>query len=455
MTPELKLHFFGASQTVTGSKFLLETTEQKILIDCGLFQGIKELRQQNWEDFLFPASEIDLVLLTHGHLDHCGYLPRIVKQGFKGPVKGTAPTLAIASVILRDSAVIQEEEAEKANEEGYSKHHPALPLYTEKDAENAISLFQTIETDQWITITENIKCRFNKVGHIIGATFIELDVFGKIIVFSGDIGRKRDLLLYPPEKPEWADIVVMESTYGDRLHPDDDSESVLINAVNQAIIDKGTVIIPSFAVERLQSLMYKLWILYYKNKIPNIPVFIDSPMGNEVLDIFSRFDDWHRLTKSEFKAMIRHFNIITSYQDTWKTIDNKRPKIVIAGSGMVTGGRVLTYLRYYLNLPETQVLLVGFQAEGTRGRQLQDGAQEIKLQGKYIPVKAQIKTIESLSAHADQGELIDWLNQIKNIPEQLFLVHGEIQAMEALQKKVFEHYKIKATIPGLNECYKL
>lgn len=455
MTPEIKLHFFGASQTVTGSKFLLETTEQKILIDCGLFQGIKELRQQNWENFSFPASEIDLVLLTHGHLDHCGYLPRIVKQGFKGPIKGTAPTLAIASVILRDSAVIQEEEAEKANEEGYSKHHPALPLYTEKDAENAISLFQTIETDQWIPISENIKCRFKKVGHIIGATFIELDVFGKIIVFSGDIGRKSDLLLFPPEKPEWADIVVMESTYGDRLHPEDDSESVIIEAVQQAIRDQGTIIIPSFAVERLQSLMYKLWMLYNKNKIPNIPVFIDSPMGNEVLDVFSRFNLWHKLNAAEFTAMTRHFNIITSYRDTWKTIDNKRPKIVIAGSGMVTGGRVLTYLRYYLNLPETQVLLVGFQAEGTRGRQLQDGAQELKLQGKYIPVKAQIKTIESLSAHADQGELIDWLNQIKNIPEKLFLVHGEIQAMEALQKKVFENYKIKATIPELNECYKL
>lgn len=455
MNPKTKLHFFGATQTVTGSKFLLETTEKNILIDCGLFQGLKELRLQNWDDFPFRANEIDMVLLTHGHLDHCGYLPRLVKQGFSGPIKGTAPTLAIASVILRDSAVIQEEEAEQANEEGYSKHHPALPLYTVEDAGRAINLFQPINTDQWISISENIKCRFRKVGHIIGASFIELEVFGKLIVFSGDIGRKGDPLLYPPEKPEWADIVVMESTYGDRLHPEDDSESVLIQAVHQAIKNQGTIIIPSFAVERLQTLMYKLWMLYNKNKIPNIPIFVDSPMGNEVLDIFSRFADWHKLTATEFTSMTRHFNIITSYKDTWKTIDNKRTKIIIAGSGMVTGGRVLTYLRYYLNVSETQILLVGFQAEGTRGRRLLEGEQEIKLHGKYIPVKAQIKTIESLSAHADQDELIDWLSEIKNIPEQLFLVHGEVQAMENLQNKVFEAYNLKSTLPKMNETFSL
>lgn len=455
MKPDIKLHFFGAAQTVTGSKFLIESPEQNILIDCGMFQGVKELRSQNWNDFPFRVNEIDLVLLTHGHLDHCGYLPRLVKQGFEGPIKGTAPSLAVASVILRDSAVIQEEEAEQANEEGYSKHHPALPLYTQMDAEQAIELFVPVVTDQWISISENIQCRFKKVGHIIGATFIELEVYGKLIVFSGDIGRKGDPLLYPPEKPEWADIVIMESTYGDRLHPEDDSESILIEAVQQAIQKNGTIIIPSFAVERLQTLMYKLWKLYSKNKIPKIPVFIDSPMGNEVLSIFSSYANWHKLTAAEFDIMKRHFNIITSYADTWKTIDNKRPKIVIAGSGMVTGGRVLTYLRYYLDNPTTQVLLVGFQAEGTRGRRLLDGEQEIKLQGKYIPVKAQIKTIESLSAHADQKELLEWLSELKNIPEQVFLVHGETQAMEVLQDKINETLNYKTTIPKLNEQFLL
>jgi metallo-beta-lactamase family protein len=452
---KIKLHFYGAAQTVTGSKFLLETPELNILIDCGMFQGLKDLRLQNWEDFPFCANEIDLVLLTHGHLDHCGYLPRLVKQGFEGAIKGTAPTLAIASVILRDSAMIQEEEAKQANEEGYSKHHPALPLYSEEDAERAIDFFQPIDTDQWVSISENIKFRFRKVGHIIGATFIELEVYGKIIVFSGDIGRKGDPLLHPPQKPEWADIIVMESTYGDRQHPQDDCDSILIEAVNQAIRENGTIIIPSFAVERLQSLMYKLWMLYSKNKIPNIPIFIDSPMGNEVLAIFNRFDAWHKLTPAEFTAMTRHFNIITSYKDTWKTIDNKRPKIVIAGSGMVTGGRVLTYLRYYLDVPQTQVLLVGFQAEGTRGRRLLEGEKEIKLQGKYIPVKAHIKTIESLSAHADQGELIDWLSEIKNIPEQLFLVHGEVQAMEVLKGEITDVFSWKVILPQLNTAFDL
>lgn len=455
MNPKIKLHFLGAAQTVTGSKFLLETPKQNILIDCGMFQGLKELRTQNWNDFPFRVNEIDLVLLTHGHLDHCGYLPRLVKQGFKGTIKGTEPTLAIASVILRDSAAIHEEEAQQANDEGYSKHQPALPFYTQIDAERAIDLFVPVETDQWIAISENIQCRFKKVGHIIGATFIELEVYGKLIVFSGDIGRKSDPLLYPPEKPEWADIVIMESTYGDRLHPEDDSESILIEAVQQAIHKNGTIIIPSFAVERIQTLMYKLWKLYTKNKIPKIPVFIDSPMGNEVLSIFSSYANWHKLTAAEFDIMKRHFNLITSYADTWKTIDNKRPKIVIAGSGMVTGGRVLTYLRYYLDNPNTQVLLVGYQAEGTRGRRLQDGEKEIKIQGKYIPVKAQIKTIESLSAHADQKELLEWLSELKNIPVQVFLVHGETHAMEALQLKIQEEYDWKVEIPKLNSSFDL
>lgn len=455
MNPKIKLHFLGAAQTVTGSKFLLETPEQNILIDCGMFQGLKELRSQNWDEFPFRANEINTVLLTHGHLDHCGYLPRLVKQGYKGPIKGTAPTLAIASVILRDSAAIHEEEAKQANEEGYSKHHPALPLYTQMDAERAIDLFTTVETDQWISISENIQCRFKMVGHIIGATFIEVEVYGKLMVFSGDIGQKNDPILYPPEKPEWADVVIMESTYGDRLHPDDDSESILIEAVQQAIQQNGTIIIPSFAVERLQTLMYKLWELYNKNKIPKIPIYIDSPMGNEVLNIFRSYANWHKLTSIEFEVMKRHFNIITSYADTWKTIDNKKTKIVIAGSGMVTGGRVLTYLKYYLDTPTTQVLLVGYQAEGTRGRRMLDGEKEIKIQGKYIPVKAQIKTIESLSAHADQSELLEWLSNIKNIPEHVFLVHGEIEALEALKQKINEKYGWKVNIPDLESSFDL
>ncbi len=263
------------------------------------------------------------------------------------------------------------------------------------------------------------------------------------------------MLLDPPNKPKWADILVMESTYGNKLHPENDVDILLTESIKQCIHNKSTLIIPSFAVERLQTLMYKLWELYSKNKIPQIPIFIDSPMGNEVIDIFSQFPEWHKLSGKEFNALKKHFNIITSYKDTWETIDDQRAKVVIAGSGMVTGGRVLTYLRYYLDKPETIVLLAGFQAEGTRGRQLQEGAHELKLHGKYIPVKAQIKSIQSLSAHADQSELIDWMNDIKNIPEQVFLVHGEPTALDALRVKINDTYGYKTSIPMLNDVFEI
>ncbi len=455
MNSPVKLHFFGAAGTVTGSKFLLETPQLNVLIDCGMFQGIKELRLLNWEQLPFKSKDIDVVLLTHGHLDHCGYLPKLIQQGFKGFIYGTAPTLAIASVILRDSAVIHEEEAKQANDEGYSSHHPALPFYTLEDAEKTIKFFIPQKTDEWIPLADNLNYRHQKNGHIIGSTFIEIELDKKIIVFSGDIGRKNDVLLNPPNKPKWADVLVIESTYGNKLHPDDDADQLLIDSIKRCIYNKGTLIIPSFAVERLQTLMYKLWDLYNKNKIPDIPIFVDSPMGNEVLNIFTQFQHWHKLSQNEFNMMQSHFNIITSYKDTWKTIDDNRAKVVIAGSGMVTGGRVLTYLRYYLDKPQTIVLLAGYQSEGTRGRQLQEGAHEIKLQGKYIHVKASVMTIQSLSAHADQSELIDWMRAIKNIPEQVFLVHGESTSLDAFRVKIKDELKLKATIPRLNDTFTL
>lgn len=453
MNSGLKIHFLGAAETVTGSKFLLETPQANILIDCGMFQGLKELRLLNWKKLSFPAHKIDIVLLTHGHLDHCGYLPKLIQQGFKGKILGTAPTLAIASIILKDSAVIQEEEAKQANEETYTSHKPALPFYTLKDAERTIKMFYPQKSDEWISLSDTLKYRHQKNGHIIGSTFIEIDFNEKRIVFSGDIGRKDDILLAPPNKPEWADVLIIESTYGNKLHTENDADTLLTASVKKCIKTGGTLIIPSFAVERLQTLMYKLWDLYKKNKIPNIPIFVDSPMGNKVLSIFSQFTDWHKLSSGEFNAMQSHFNIITSYKDTWNTIDNKQSKVIIAGSGMVTGGRVLTCLRYYIDKPETIVLLAGYQAEGTRGRQLQEGAHEIKLQGRYIPVKATINTIQSLSAHADQGELIDWMRDLKNVPEQVFLVHGEPTALNTFRVKIKDELHLKATIPKLNEVF--
>ncbi len=268
MISSVKVHFLGASQTVTGSKFLLETSEMNILIDCGMFQGLKELRLLNWETFPFSPDKIDMILLTHGHLDHTGYLPKLMLQGFKGPIIGSAPTLTIASIILRDSAKIQEENAEKANEEGTTIHEPALAFYTSKDAEETIKLFQVTEIDTWIEVSPNIKYRFRKNGHIIGSTFIELKIGEKQFVFSGDVGRKEDKLLETPQKPEWADYLFLESTYGDRLHPKEDVDDILITSVKQVMENKGNLIIPSFAVERLQTLMYIFWKLYQKNKTP-------------------------------------------------------------------------------------------------------------------------------------------------------------------------------------------
>lgn len=448
---KLKIHFLGAAETVTGSKFLIETPENNILIDCGMFQGLKELREKNWEPLPIDVSAIDVVLLTHGHLDHTGYLPRLVKQGYRGKIIGTSPTLAIAKIILLDSAKIHEEEAEKANEEGYSKHKPAEPFYSVQEAEVTLGLFQSKERDEWIELSENIKYRFRYNGHIIGATYIELEIFGKSFVFSGDIGREQDSLLSPPEKPEWADYLFIESTYGNKLHPQESVSGKLVELINKTIQNRGNLIIPSFAVERLQTLMFLLWKLYNENRIPNIPIFIDSPMGNNVLSVFQNFPDWHKIPMKDFNAMNNRMNIITSYKDTWRTIDNPQPKVVIAGSGMVTGGRVLTYLKQMIDKTNTTVLLVGYQAEGTRGRQMLEGAHELKFFGKYYPVKAEIYHIESLSAHADQQGLLDWTSNIKNIPEETFLIHGEATAQDTLRVKLRDTYGWNVTIPKLFE----
>jgi metallo-beta-lactamase family protein len=451
----IKINFLGAAGVVTGSKFLIETSEKNILVDCGMFQGLKELRELNWEDLPIDITSIDVILLTHGHLDHVGYIPRLLKQGFKGKIKGTAPTLAIAEIILKDSAKIHEEEANKANKENYTKHNPALPFYTVIDAENTINLFEVEIEDKWIQLSEHISYRFQYNGHIIGATFIEIDINGKRFVFSGDIGRHNDYLLNDPKRPEWADFLFIESTYGNKLHAEENIEDVLTEIVLETIHKKGNLIIPSFAVERLQTLMFILWKLYQKNRIPNIPIFVDSPMGNNVLDVFKRFPKWHKLSAQDYSAMCNHINIIQSYRETWETIDDKRSKIIIAGSGMVTGGRVLTYLQQLIDEPSTTVLLVGYQAEGTRGRQLQEGAHEIRFFGKYYPVNATIKNIESLSAHADQQDLLDWVSNIKNIPEKVYLIHGEPTALDAFRVKLKNKHSWNVAIPKLTDIEKI
>lgn len=446
---KVQVQFLGGVGTVTGSKYLIEAMGKKIMIDCGLFQGLKKLRNLNWDFPPFNPSEIDVVLLTHAHLDHTGYLPKLIQLGFKGQIWGTAPTLKIATIILKDSAKINEEEAERANKEGFSKHKPAKPFYNLKDVEKTLQHFKNIESEVWLQIVEGIKARFQYNGHIVGATFIELDIFGKRIVFSGDIGREKDLLLLPPKRPQKADLLFIESTYGDRLHPKEDLEEKIQDIVHDTWQNGGTLIIPSFAVERTQLLMYLLWQLRKKGRMPEIPIYMDSPMGANVLDVFHHTSNWHKLTKEECTEMCEYIHTVEDFGETWKIIDNKKSKIIIAGSGMVSGGRVLTYLTKYIDNPKTRVLLVGFQAEGTRGRQLQDGIHEVKIYGKYYPVKAQILTIQGLSGHADQQELMNWMSGIKNPPEMVFIVHGEPQAADVLRVKIQDTYQWDCVIPDL------
>lgn len=445
----IQIHFLGAAGTVTGSKYLIEVSGKKIMVDCGLFQGLKKLRNLNWDYLPVDVAAIDAVLLTHAHLDHTGYLPRLVKSGFKGKIYGTAPTLDIAEIILRDSAKIQEEEAAQANEKGYSKHSPAKPLYDLKDVDKTLLCFEETPLDQWLPLFDGIKVRYQYNGHILGATFIEMDAGGKRLAFSGDIGREEDYLLFPPKKPERADLLFIESTYGDRLHPAGNIEEELLQHIKETYQEGGTLIIPSFAVERTQTLMYLLWQLRKKGLMPNMPVYMDSPMGANVLHVFHRSAKWHKLPKEDCDKMCDYIQTVSSFKETWEVIDNKSPKIVIAGSGMVTGGRVLTYLTKYLEKPETRLLLVGYQAEGTRGRQLQEGAHEVKIYGKYYPVKAKIVMLQGLSAHADQQELLNWLGDIKNTPEKVFIVHGEAHAADVLRVKIKDEFGWKCMVPEL------
>ncbi len=447
----MKIKFLGGAGTVTGSKTLIESNGLRILIDCGQFQGIKPLRELNWEPLSILPSSIDFVLLTHGHLDHCGWLPRLVNQGFSGKIYCTSPTKDITKLILLDSAKIQEEEAEKANKNHFSKHQVAEPLYTVAQAEKVFPLFKVIKVSETFNLDPEISVVFSNAGHIIGACSIAITIENKVLVFSGDIGRDNDLLMFPPTKPKKADYIFLESTYGNRMHPDIDAKSELEMYINNTVQKGGTIIIPSFAVERAQSVMYLLWILKEEGKIPDIPYIIDTPMGISVLEIFSNNRKWHKLTEEEFKGMCKMFSMNTDYQETIETIYNKQPKAVIAASGMITGGRVLSYLEKYIELPETTVIMIGYQAEGTRGRKLLEGASEIKIYGKYYEVKATILNIESLSAHADQKGLLDWLSELENKPKKVFLVHGENQPADELRIKVTEQYGYDCSVPLMGQ----
>lgn len=451
----MKIHFLGAAGTVTGSKTVIEHNNIRILIDCGMFQGIKSLRELNREPLAIEAETIDFVLLTHSHLDHCGWLPKLVADGFDGKIFCTRPTKEISRLILYDSAKIQEEDARRANAEQATKHSPATPLYTTEDVDAVIPKFRVVEKDLEIQLEENVFFKFFYAGHILGACSIELHIDGKILVFSGDIGQDDDVLMFPPQKPTKADYIFLESTYGNRIHPQTNALIELEAIINNTYHNGGTVVIPSFAVERVQAMMYLIWQLKKENRIPDIPYVIDTPMGINVLEVFKENRLWHKLSFEECDEMCKVFTLISDFQDSMNMVYNKKPKVVIAASGMITGGRVLSYLERLIEKPETTVTLVGYQAEGTRGRKLLEGAQEIKMYGKYYPVVAKILLIESLSAHGDQNDLLNWLSELEAKPTKVFLVHGENQAADELRLKVKERYGFECQVPYLGQVIEI
>jgi metallo-beta-lactamase family protein len=451
----MKVIFLGGTGTVTGSKTVLQTGTSTIMIDCGLFQGIKPLRELNWQPLSVLPSTIDCVLLTHGHLDHCGWLPLLVHQGFTGKIFCSNPTMAIAKLILLDSAKIQEDEAKKANYEKYSKHEVAKPLYTVEQAEKVFELFHVVKTNESISLGGAVTAKFTNAGHIIGACTIEVSCENKILVFSGDIGRDNDVLMFPPTKPKKASCVFLESTYGDRIHLDVNAKAELEIEINTAFEKGGTVIIPSFAVERAQGVMYLLWQLKLEGKIPDIPYIIDSPMGVSAFNIFFNNSNWHKISVADCVSMSKMFTMITDNRDTIEAIGNKKPKVVIAASGMVTGGRVLNYLEEYIDKPETTVILVGYQGEGTRGRKLIEGAVNVKIYGKIYSVLARVIEIKGLSAHGDQKDLLNWLSDLKSKPSKVFIVHGENQPADELRLKIIDRYGFDCCIPLLGQEFEL
>ena len=447
----MKLQFLGGAQTVTGSKTLVSSGKHRFMVDCGLFQGIKELRLRNWSKFQFDPRAIDAILLTHAHLDHSGYLPLLVKQGFRGKIYSSAPTRDLAAVILKDSAHLQEEDAEFANRGGFSKHHPAEPLYTESDVKEALKLFESVPPNHWNHLPGGSSFRLSPSGHILGSTFVEIQAEGKIILFSGDLGRSHPLLYPQPATFEEADYLVVESTYGDRTHHVEDVGVQLSQAVAGTIARGGQLIIPSFAIGRVQDLLFLLSNLKAQNKIPSVSVYLDTPMGTLATEIFEAHPNWHILNPSQVNAMWEITTIIRSRQESIDIMRAGKPAIIIAGSGMASGGRVLHHLASRLPDPKASVLLVGYQAAGTGGRLLRDGISELKIHGKYIPVRAQIQEISGLSAHSDQSETISWLRHFKSAPKITFINHGEPQASDALRVKIRDTFGWKCVLPIQNE----
>ncbi|MBE9665705.1 MBL fold metallo-hydrolase RNA specificity domain-containing protein [Mucilaginibacter boryungensis] len=441
------LQSLGAAGTVTGSKHLLATPDITIMVDCGLFQGIKALRERNWEKPPVNPAEIGALILTHAHLDHCGYIPLFVKNGYHKPIYMSRPTRDLAEIILRDCAKLQEEDAVRANRHGFSKHHPAQPLYTVADVEAALPLFKVCDTETTVKLNEHVSFEFYPCGHIAGACSAKFNCYGKTVLFSGDIGREYSELLPAPEPLADADFVIMESTYGDRLHSSADTAQELAMVINDTLFHKGNILIPCFAVGRAQEVMHLIYRLKQQKTIPApVPVFLDSPMAASAGKVLLHYPEWFIIDEKECARMFSGVTINEDYEHTKQIIKQRGSKIVLAASGMLTGGRVLEYLKHDLTDARNTIVLIGFQAEGTRGRALLNRTHEIKIHGKYYPAKAQIKEIEGLSAHADQRELLNWLGQFKVKSPKVYLVHGEPCAQDALRIKINDDLNLKAVL---------
>ncbi|MBG7630946.1 MAG: MBL fold metallo-hydrolase [Bacteroidetes bacterium] len=451
----MKLTFFGGAETVTGSKTLLEFDYQKILIDCGLFQGLKELRLKNWEPLPVNPANINHVFLTHAHLDHSGYLPLLVKNGFKGKIYCTQATQDLTKIILLDSGKIQEEDTRRANKYKYTKHEPAVPLYSIEDAKEAITRLVPFEFNKWHIIDKNLQFQFVNSGHILGSAFVVLRVNEKIIVFSGDIGRKEPIILHPFEYIKKADYVVIESTYGNRSHKNSTIQNNLLHCINHTYSKGGVLIIPTFSVERAQEIIYLLSVLKRENSLPEISIYLDSPMGVDATEIYFSHPNNHKLSSKDIQSMRSTVQLISDVKASKAVVYDKDPKIVLAGSGMITGGRVLHYLDNLIGDKKNSILIVGFQAEGTRGRALLSGDSEIKFFGKYHKINAEVFKINEFSGHADQSELMDWLQHFKTPPILTFINHGEPHQSQALKIKIKTDLNWNCTIAKLNNEYYL
>lgn len=451
----LTLTSLGGAGTVTGSKHLLEWDNHRILVDCGLFQGPRELRERNWQRLAVPPSSITAVVLTHAHLDHCGYLPRLVREGFSGPIFATSASIDVARLVLLDSAHLQEKDAEYANRHGFSRHRPALPLYTSVDAERALEQFRPVEFYKPFDLGEGARLLFRRAGHILGAATAEVQLEPTTILFSGDLGRYGDPTMLDPEPVERADFLVVESTYGDRIHPKIDPGAALKDVVERTVRRGGTVIIPAFAIGRTQSLLYHLWKLKSEGHLELVPIFVDSPMATDATELMSAHMDDHRLSPEVCKAA---FGMATYVRDTEasKALSaNRMPKIIISASGMATGGRVLHHIKAFGTDRRNTIMIAGFQALGTRGRALADRVGELKIHGEWVEIRAEIADLTMLSAHADSNEILRWLGGFLSGPRQTFIVHGEPASSAALRDRIEGDLGWSCVIPRMSERFEL